>query len=530
MDYRNPEYLPVFKKRIDTLREIREKPGAVAHLKVYYRDHPIDFICDWGVTMDPRNIKRGLPALIPLVPFPRQIEWMQWILDRWRNGENGLTDKSRDMGASVCFMALLSTLALFHQNFVGGVGSRKEDLVDRVGDPDTLFYKARMFLAHLPVEFRGGWNENNKALSSHMKIDIPDTGSVIKGEAGIQIGRGGRSSIYLKDESAFLANPQAVDAALSANTDTSIDLSSANGAGNPFHEKRFSGRVPVFTLHWRDDPRKSDAWYAAQCAKFNPIIVASEIDIDYSASKEGVLIPSAWVQASVDAHIKLAIHPTGVRHGALDVADEGYDLNAFAGRYGFMLEHIEAWAGKGSDIFATSERAARLCDTLGYSEFLFDSDGLGVGVRGDMRVINGRENRAKNQIAATPFHGSGAVVDPDVEIIKSDDKVKGRTNKDFFANYKAQAWWDLADRFKNTYRAVVEGLPYNPDRIISIPLGLKDREKLLSELSQPTFSINTNGKILVDKSPDGVRSPNHADAVMIAFAPQERKKRSILDF
>jgi hypothetical protein len=34
-------------------------------------------------------------------------------------------------------------------------------------------------------------------------------------------------------------------------------------------------------------------------------VLAQEVDIDYAASVEGVLIPSAWVQAAVDAHIKL---------------------------------------------------------------------------------------------------------------------------------------------------------------------------------------------------------------------------------
>jgi hypothetical protein len=41
------------------------------------------------------------------------------------------------------------------------------------------------------------------------------------------------------------------------------------------------------------------------------------------------------------------------------------------------------------------------------------------------------------------------------------------------------------------------------------------------ELSQPTFSINTAGKVLIDKAPDGTRSPNHADAVVIRYAPRK---------
>ena len=42
------------------------------------------------------------------------------------------------------------------------------------------------------------------------------------------------------------------------------------------------------------------------------------------------------------------------------------------------------------------------------------------------------------------------------------------------------------------------------------------------KLTQPTYSINTGGKILIDKAPDGTRSPNLADAVMIAYQPSRR--------
>lgn len=529
MDYRNPDYPAIYQRRLDRLARIRKDPNCLPALRMHYRHNPIDFISDWGVTSDPRNIERGLPAVIPLIPFAKQREWLQWILDCWRAGEGGLTEKSRDMGCSVNAIALLSTLCLFNDGFVGGIGSRKEELVDKVGDPKTLFYKARMFLAHLPVEFRGGWSERNKLVSSHMKIEIPDTGSVLAGEAGADIGRGGRAAIYLVDESAFLASPMTVENSLSQTTRCRIDLSSVNGMDNPFAEKRHSGRVKVFTFHWRDDPRKDEAWYAGEVARLNPITVAQEIDLDYSASKEGVLIPSAWVQASYNAHTKLGILPTGARVGALDVADEGKDKNAFASKYGFMLTSIESWTGKGSDIFGTTERACMLCDTLNIKEFDFDSDGLGVGVRGDMRIINSRPNRENNQITANPFRGSGEVVDPEDEIIKGHDGMPGRTNKDFFANRKAQAWWHLAALFKNTYRAVIEGMPYDPDLIISLAGDLPELQKLASELSQPTYSISTTGKIVVDKTPDGMSSPNLADSVMILYAPKERRKLSIFD-
>jgi hypothetical protein len=94
-----------------------------------------------------------------------------------------------------------------------------------------------------------------------------------------------------------------------------------------------------------------------------------------------------------------------------------------------------------------------------------------------------------------------------------------RKNADFFANLKAQSWWSLRQRFQQTYRAVVEGQSVDPDSIISLSPDLPHLTRLCGELSQPTYSINTTGKIVVDKAPDGMKSPNLADAVMINFNP-----------
>jgi hypothetical protein len=54
-------------------------------------------------------------------------------------------------------------------------------------------------------------------------------------------------------------------------------------------------------------PGKGPDWYEKQCAELDPVTIASELDINYSASTEGVLIPSAWVQAATGAHLKLGI-------------------------------------------------------------------------------------------------------------------------------------------------------------------------------------------------------------------------------
>jgi phage terminase large subunit len=77
----------------------------------------------------------------------------------------------------------------------------------------VVFWKARYLIENLPREFRGTWNRRKH--SPHMRIIFPDTGSAMTGEAGDNIGRGDRTTIYFVDESAHLERPQLVDASLS---------------------------------------------------------------------------------------------------------------------------------------------------------------------------------------------------------------------------------------------------------------------------------------------------------------------------
>lgn len=522
-DFKNPDYVAVFQERARRLAWIRENPDRLSALKAFYRENPAAFINDWGMTEDPRNADIGLPTVIPFILFPKQEEWVSWVLERWQSREPGLTEKTRDMGMSWLSVALACTLGLFREGLNIGFGSRKEEYVDKIGFPRCLFYKARAFMRLLPPELRGGWIE--KVHAPHMRISFPETGSTITGESGDGIGRGDRASLYFVDEAAFLERPQLVEASLSATTNCRIDISSVNGMANPFAQKRHGGKIKVFTFHWRDDPRKDDAWYTRQKELLDSVTLAQEVDINYSASAEGILIPSEWVQSAVDAHKKLGITITGAPRGALDVADEGPDLNAMTIRRGILVDHCEAWSGQGSDIFGTVQRAFSISDEYAADSFDFDSDGLGAGVRGDARVVNETRER---KLRVEPFRGSGAVLMPEkpipLAVPQPGRDRHERTNADFFANAKAQAWWELRVRFQRTHRAITEGAvgEYSPDDLISLSSALPNLSQLTQELSQPTYSISTIGKVLVDKTPEGTRSPNLGDSVMIAFAPRKR--------
>lgn len=534
--WRNPtveDYARVWRLREERLEMVRAEPGAVAALKAWYRDRPVEFIEDWGITEDPRNLEIGLPVRMPFLLFPRQREFVDYVVKKWRAREPGLMEKSRDMGATWLAMAISCTLCLHHPGMAIGFGSRKEEYVDKSADPKTIFHKGRAFLGGLPEEFRGGWDVRKHA--PHMRLIFPESGSTITGEAGDNIGRGDRKGIFFVDESAFLERPGLIDASLSATTNCRIDMSSVNGSANPFAMKRHGGKIEVFTFHYRDDPRRDDAWAAKKKAELdhNPVTWAQEYEIDYSASVEGVVIPATWVNAAVDAHLKLKIDITGSRRGAFDVADEGRDRNAFIGGHGILIDLAEEWSGIGSDIFRSVERAFGYCDEHDLPGFRYDADGLGAGVAGDSRVINARRRDQKAKVLQVEvFRGSAAVARPDQE------DVKGRKNKDFFKNAKAQGWWALRRRFQATYRAITtlqdaekaarEGKPIVPpviaahDDLISISSAMPLYRKLCSELSQATYEIDTLGKMVVNKAPDGVPSPNLADGTMMYFAPAQK--------
>lgn len=241
-------------------------------------------------------------------------------------------------------------------------------------------------------------------------------------------------------------------------------------------------------------------------------------------NNEASLIKSAWIEAAIDAHIKLGIEITGARKSALDVADEGDDLNAQAFIHGILIDNVETWSGKGLDIFKTTEKAIMSCLDYGLDTFSYDADGLGAAVRGDAKVIAQKMNRTINTV---PFRGSSAVINPKNPIsglhnIAGRDKIE-RTNEDYYRNFKAQAWHNLALRFERTYRAVVNNEKFDTSDLISINSNMKNLQTLKLELEQPQRKDDGAGKMLIDKKPEGFKSPNMADSIMMVFAPTVKR-------
>ena len=385
-----PSITDVLANRAEKLARIRQMDASqLATLKLYYRDHPVAFINDWGMTADPRNPEIGLPTSIPFVLFKRQEEFVEWVYDRWKNRERGLAEKSRDMGISWCCVAVAVHMWLFHPETVIGFGSRKEDYVDKGGDPKSLFWKIRHFVANLPKEFRPqNWNETKHAPS--MRITNPENRAVIVGEGGDNIGRGARASIYFVDEAAFIERDDLVEAALSQSTNCQIDVSTPNGTGNQFFRKAHAGKIAKFTFHWRDDPRKDDAWYAKQKADLDPVILAQEVEINYSASVENAFIDGAYVEQSF--HNRPAdVEAIGLKILGVDAAHFGNDRSVITYRRGRLV--VPQWVITGDvDGVELAGRVTKIADDYGgVDQIIVELDGPGVSCFDQLRQGKYRE-------------------------------------------------------------------------------------------------------------------------------------------
>lgn len=490
-----------------------------------YSSDAIAFITDLCVTYDPRNPAKGLPAKMPFIPFQKQKELAGFILGLQADQKNGLVEKSRDMGATWLCCALSVWMWLYTDGASVGWGSRKEQLVDKIGDPDSIFEKIRILIRQLPEYILPEGFCDKKHLT-YMRCVNPDNGSTITGEAGDSIGRGGRKSIYFKDESAHYERPELIEASLGDNTNVQVDISSVCGEGTVFHRKRMSGAVDTFILDWRDHPGKTQEWYDKRKSDADAQglghIFAQEVDRNYSASVEGIFIPSEWVKASIDSHFILGIDPSGKRRAGLDVADDGADTNALISMHGQIITDIKQW--RDADTGVTSIRAWNHCRDSNISTLVYDSIGVGAGVRAKTNeLLRMEKGRVRLNVVGFAASSTGGVVDPDR------DYLPGRKNKDMFSGSKSQAWWIVRDRFHATYKAVVEGKDVPAELIISIPSTLKYSNDLISELSRPKREEDETGKIRVESKKKmkarGIKSPNLADALVMCFAPVGNKSR-----
>ncbi len=228
---------------------------------------------------------------------------------------------------------------------------------------------------------------------------------------------------------------------------------------------------------------------------------------------ESTVIKRTWIEAAIDAHVKLGFEPEGMKRLGFDIADDGEDKCAVVYAHGSVAFWCDEWAAKEDELMNScykvyAEAVAR------EAHITYDSIGVGAFSGSKFKEINAQRN---GYVRYSDFNAGGSVQHPDSIYT---GKIK---NRDYFSNVKAQAWWMLADRFRNTYNAVQRGEVFSPDKMISISSSMPQLEKLKTELSTPKRDFDANGKVKVESKKDlakrDIKSPNLADAFVMAYAP-----------
>lgn len=232
------------------------------------------------------------------------------------------------------------------------------------------------------------------------------------------------------------------------------------------------------------------------------------------ADSSKAIIKPKWIEASVDAHIKLGFGMSGQKIIGFDVADDGEDANAIVERYGSVVVDCSEW--RGEDVIYSADHVYAMAEKKKIDKVIYDSIGVGAGVKAQF-------NRKDNKIETVGFNAGGAVFEPTRKYTQD------KTNKDMFSNIKAQAWQGVADRFYNTWRAIEYGDKFNDDDLISLSSDCPDLEYLKAELSRPQVDYDKNGRVMVESKKDmrkrGIPSPNKADALIMCFAPMKKGLR-----
>lgn len=471
-DWKQPDYAPIWRDRMARLERLRKPSFNVAALREHYKDNPVDFIEDWGCTFDPRNVEIGVEATVPFILFPKQRAYIEWLRDRWKQRQDGVTEKSRDAGASWLCVAFGVWMFIFHPGTVVGFGSRKEEYVDKSGDPKSLFWKVRTLLELVPVEFR----PNYKAI--HMQVTNADNGASIIGEAGDNIGRGNRTSIYFVDEFAHVEHDNAVETALSQTSNCKQFVSTPNGVGNQFHKKRHGGKVKVFTMRWQDDPRKDKAWYADQVERIDdPVKVAQELDIDYNASSSSSFITGKCVQdaCALGPMDVMAIGPVMV---GVDPARFGDDKTVITFRQGRVVLKQIAFGQVDTVDCAGRVKDAVLLLQDPVAQIAIDVIGIGAGV-----VDTLKRDKVLGKL-----------------VVEVNSSLRMDDGENY--NLRARMWRDMRSWLKSR---------------VSIP----NDSELQVDLTSLQYGYSENLLLMESKKlakKRGIRSPDRADSLALTFA------------
>jgi hypothetical protein len=267
------------------------------------------------VGMDGKEIPcKGHETHWPFCTWMVQDEAIQLLKECIDTGKDCAIDKARDMGATWLVQALIFWYWCFQHSVTFLCLSRKEQLVDRRGDMDSIFEKFRYMLNFLPA-----FMKPRKVIDNKCHLENVYNHTSIEGESTNEnAGQGGRKTAVFLDEFARVANGEEIDIATADTTACRIFNSTPSGPGTQFTKIIQSRRCEIITLPWERHPEKgrqarqiydelgrpkwTSPWYEIEKARRDRRDLAQNIDRDHGQAGD-VFFPYDEIDRHRMAHV-----------------------------------------------------------------------------------------------------------------------------------------------------------------------------------------------------------------------------------
>lgn len=262
----------------------------------------------YGWIEEPRP-RKGEDGQKFYIPFGFQVALLKWIDERLADPDcpDGFVSKARGLGATWIFCAAALHGWLFRSPWRVRLVSRKEELVDKPLDLDSMFGKIDFMLDRLPA-----WMlpKTYRREDHRLKLLIknPDTGTTIAGEStSAKSTRGGRATFIVYDEAAFIKDFHTVFGTGAGTTDHRFAISSESfEEGRDFwdawHAARDINPDAIQELEYTRNPYFDSDWYRREQERWahDPYGFIREYERDPYAGGSAFIYPTVEELPIVD--------------------------------------------------------------------------------------------------------------------------------------------------------------------------------------------------------------------------------------
>lgn len=313
-------------------RAMLDNPALRAAELAVCANDPAYWLAIYGTIDEPRAVD-GEAYFKDFAPFAYQVKLLQWFVKTCEETvpSDGYISKARGLGATWILCAGAVWAWLF-RSWRGILVSRKEDLVDKPLDLNSMFGKIDLLIEFLPRWMEpNGFDRRTDRL--RMMIKNPVTKGQITGESTTgKAGRGARATYIIYDEAAFIPDFQEVF---------------STGAGTTNHRFAVSSESLEEGYYWWD------TWHAVQ--KIRPDMV---IELDWF---HNAYFSQEWYEAE-------------------RLRWEGHDLGGFAREY-----NRDPWEDFGQAIYP-------IVDSLRVSNLIYEGGyplmvGIDPGLADDTAIV-----------------------------------------------------------------------------------------------------------------------------------------------